>query len=68
MTQHPKVFEYASAFTSHAHDLHKKINKKIQYDNAHYKSHADLHRMHLEFNGGDYVMVRIRPEQFVRNY
>ena len=25
---------------------------------------SDLHRKHLEFNKGDYVMIRIRPERF----
>ena len=32
--------------------------------NAHYKSHADLHRKHLELNEGDYVMIQIRSERF----
>ena len=64
MTQHPRVYKSASAFASHIHDLHKKISKKIQESNAHYKTHADLHRKHLEFNEGDYVMIRIRSERF----
>ena len=29
MTRYPRVSESASTFTSHIHDLHKKINKKI---------------------------------------
>ena len=64
MTQHPKVSESASAFASHIHDLHKEISKKIQESNAKYKSYADLHRRHLEFNEGDCVMIQIRPERF----
>jgi len=48
MTHHPMVAEAASA--SHVHDLHKETSKKIQYNNANYKPHADLDRMHLEFN------------------
>ena len=64
MAQHPRVSEYASTFASHIHDLHKKIRKKIQECNAQYKSYTDLHHMHLEFNEGDYVMIRIRPERF----
>ena len=63
MAQHPKIFEYASAFASLIDDLHKTISKKIQESDAHYKSHADLHCKHLEFNEGDYVMIRIRPER-----
>jgi len=64
MAQHPKVSESASAFASHIHDLHKITSKKIQESIAHYKSHADLHRKHLKFNEGDYVMIQIRPKQF----
>ena len=56
--------ESASAFASHIHDLHKEISKKIQKSNTQYKSYADLHRRHIEFNEGDYVMIRIRPERF----
>ena len=41
-----------------------KRSKKIQKNNAHYKSYADLHRRHLEFNESDYVMIRILPDQF----
>jgi len=44
--------------------LHKVISKKIQESNVHYKSYADLHRRHLEFNEGDYVMIRIQLERF----
>ena len=66
ITQHHRVSESASAFASHIHDLHMKINKKIQKSNAQYKSYAELHRScrHLEFNEGDYVMIWIRPKRF----
>ena len=71
MTLHPKVSEFASTFVSHIHDLHKKISKKIQESNAHYKTHANLHRKHLEFNEGDYVMIRIHQsgshQELLRN-
>jgi len=62
MTQHSRVSE--SALALHIHYLHKEINKKIQKSNAHYKSHVDLQRRHLAFNEGEYVMIRIRSEQF----
>ena len=61
MTQHPRVSKSVSAFASHIHNLHKKISKKIQESNAQYKTHVALHLRHLEFNEGDYVMIRIRP-------
>ena len=64
MTHHSRVFKSASAFASHVHDLHKEIRKKIRESNAHYKSHTDLHHMHLKFNEDDSVMIRIRPERF----
>ena len=62
MTQHPRVSESASAFASHIHDLHKEITKKIQKNKVQYKSYADLHRRHLEFKEGDYVMIQIRSQ------
>ena len=62
ITHHPRVSK--SAFASRVHDLHKEASKKIQYNNAHYKSYVDLHRRHLEFNKGDYIMIQIRPERF----
>ena len=62
MTQYPRVSK--SALASHIHDMHKEINKKIQESSAYYKSHADLHGRHLEFNEGDYIMIWIRPERF----
>ena len=64
MTHHPRISEFASVFASHVHDLHKEINNKVQKNNAHYKFNVDLQRMHLEFNEGDFVMIRIRPERF----
>ena len=64
MTQHPRVYEPLSTFASHIHDLFKQISKKIQESNVHYNSHAHLHRRHLKFNKGDYVMIQIRSEQF----
>ena len=53
LTQHPREPDSTSAFASHIHDLHKEIIKKILESNANYKSHADLHQRHLEFNEGD---------------
>ena len=64
MTHYSSVSESAFAFASHAHDLHKKINKKIQETNAHYKSHTDLHRMHLEFSEDNFIMIGIQYERF----
>ena len=64
MTQHLRVYEPVSTFASHIHDLYKQISKKIQESNLHYNSHAHLHRRHLKFNEGDYVMIQIRSEQF----
>jgi hypothetical protein len=46
------------------HDLHHEIRNKIQASNSQYKIHADIHQRHMEFQVGDYVMIRIRPKQF----
>ncbi|CAA3008078.1 DNA RNA polymerases superfamily [Olea europaea subsp. europaea] len=53
----------AEAFAQHLRDLHIEINKQLEASNAQYKLQADLHKRHIEFHVGDYVMVRIRPER-----
>ena len=64
MTHLSRVFEFASAFASYVHYLHREIAKKIQNSNALYKFYADLHHRHFEFNEGDSVMIQIQPERF----
>jgi len=59
-----RMFESAASFALHIHDLHKEISNQIQKNNANYKAYADLHRKAHEFNVRDYVMVRIRSEQY----
>ena len=64
MSLHVRISKSAEAFAQHVHDLHNEIRKNIQASNSQYKIHADTHRRHAEFQVGDYVMIRIRPEQF----
>jgi hypothetical protein len=64
MSPHVRVFESAEAFAQHLHDLHHEIRNKIQARNFQYKIHADIRRRHMEFQVGDYVMIRVRPERF----
>ncbi|KAG2717126.1 hypothetical protein I3760_03G158500 [Carya illinoinensis] len=63
MSPHASVSMSAEAFAQHLHDLHFEINKQLEASNASYKLRADLHKRHVEFNVGNYVMVRIRPER-----
>ena len=62
MNQYARTSESASAFTSHLHDLHKKISNKINKSNEAYKIRADFHRKVKRFEVGDYIMIRIRFE------
>jgi hypothetical protein len=64
MSLHARVSELVESFARRIQDLHIEITKQIQASNAQYKLQADLHRRHNEFNVGNYVMVRIRPERF----
>jgi hypothetical protein len=64
MSHYHRLSESASAFASHIHDLHKEISNRIAQNNTNYKIRADLRRRFKEFNVGDFVMVRIRPERF----
>ena len=61
---HTRMSESAASFASHIHNLHKEISSQIQKNNAKYKTYADLHKKAHEFNVGDNVMVRIRPERY----
>ena len=63
MSLHDSVSMSAEAFAQHLHDLHIEINKQLAASNASYKLRADLHKRHVDFNIGDYVMIRIRPER-----
>ncbi|KAI0519396.1 hypothetical protein KFK09_006842 [Dendrobium nobile] len=54
----------AFSFALHLHDFHKDIAQQIEKNNPEYKLHADLKRRFKTFEDGDFVMVRIRPEQF----
>ena len=56
--------EFAETFAKHIHDIHAGVQQKIAQSNENYKLAANVHRRKLEFNDGDYVMVRICPERF----
>uniref|UniRef100_A0A2N9E2R4 Integrase catalytic domain-containing protein n=1 Tax=Fagus sylvatica TaxID=28930 RepID=A0A2N9E2R4_FAGSY len=64
MSPHVRVSESAEAFVQHLHDLHHEIRNKIQASNFQYKIHVDTRRRHMEFQVGDYVMIRVQPKQF----
>ena len=65
---HMRVFKPAENFAKHIHDLHAEIRRKISLSNEEYKLVADVHRRSKEFNVGDYVMVRIRPERIPKTF
>ena len=65
---HMRVFEHAKNFAKHIYDLHAEIRRKISLSNEEYKLTADVHRRSKEFNVGDYVMVRIRPERISKMF
>ena len=65
---HMRVSEPAENFATHIHDLHAEIRRKISLSNEEYKLAADVHRRSKEFNVGDHVMVRIRPERIPKTF
>ena len=60
---HMRVSKPAENFAKHIHDLHAEIRRKISLSNEEYKPVVDVHCSSKEFNVGEYVMVRIRPER-----
>ena len=65
---HMRVSEPTENFAKHIHDLHAEIRRKVSLSNEEYKLAADVHRRSKEFNVGDYVMVRIRPERIQKMF
>ena len=63
-----RVFEPLENFVKHIHGLHAKIRRKIFLSNEEYKPIADVHHRYKEFNVGEYVMVRIRPERIPKTF
>ena len=59
MSPHVRISKSTEAFARLIHDLHNEIRKKIQVSNSQYKIHADTHLRYVEFQVGDYVMIRI---------
>ncbi|GAV68724.1 Chromo domain-containing protein, partial [Cephalotus follicularis] len=41
--------------------------RKLNMSNVHYKLAADVHRKNKEFNVGNHVMVRVRPERYPKH-
>ena len=61
---HARVSESAESYAQHVKDLHKEISQKIQTSNELYKHMANSHKRLKEFNEGDLVMIKLKPERF----
>ena len=65
---HMRVFEPTENFAKQIHNLHAEIRRKIFLSNEEYKLATDVHHRYKEFNVGEYVMVRIRPERIPKTF
>jgi hypothetical protein len=61
---HSSSSQGAEDFAFHIQNLHAEVRRKLVVVVATYKRHADLHRCHVTFEVGDFVLVRLRPERF----
>ena len=61
---HTRISESAESYAQHIKDLHKEINQKIQTSNELYRHMANSHKRLKEFNEGDSVIIRLKPERF----
>ena len=61
---HTHVSASALSMAEHIRSLHSDIRRRIEISNEHYKELADAHRRPREFQEGDHVMIRVRPERF----
>ena len=55
-------------FAKYIYDLHAEIRRKTSLSNEEYKLVANMHHRYKEFNVGEYVMVRIRPERILKTF
>lgn len=62
MSLRARVSVFVEKFAQHLCELHVEINRRIEACNASYKLCSNVHKRHVDFNVGDYVMVRIRTE------
>ena len=61
---HARASESAEHFAQHVRNLHKEITQKIKMSNDAYKRQVDSRKRLKEFSVGDFVMIKLRPEQF----
>ena len=52
------------AFARHIRDIHEKVQEKIKLSNENYKEATSAHRIYIQFQEGDLVMVCLRPKRF----
>jgi len=62
----PRSSEAATDFLTHLQDIHMEVRRKLTLSAESYKRAADIHKHHVEFQEGDLVMIRIRPERFAK--
>jgi hypothetical protein len=58
--------EAALDFSRHIQQLHDEVRRKLTLSAQSYKTATDPHRRLIEFQVGDLVMIRIRPEWYPR--
>ncbi|KAK0583827.1 hypothetical protein LWI29_003545 [Acer saccharum] len=59
-----RVSEAGMDFSSYITTLHDDIRKRIATNTEEYAAHANLRRKNVQFNVGDQVLIRLRPERF----
>ena len=64
LPSHARISKSAESYAQHIQNLHKEISKKIQMSNEAYRHMANSRQRSKEFNEGDSVMIRLRPERF----
>ena len=60
-----RVSEPTKNFSKH---IYANTSQKISQSNEEYKLVADVHHIFKEFNVGEFVMIRIRPERSPKTF
>lgn len=60
----PCICEGAEDFVKHMQEVHVEVRKRLAISSNKYKQYADLHKRFVEFQPGDLVLIRLRPERF----
>jgi hypothetical protein len=60
----PRPSEAGLDFSEHMKDVHAEVKRRLSHSTDSYAAAANIKRRDIQFNGGDMVLVCLKPERF----